>query len=447
MPWKQCARCGWWQRHGRPCVGCTHQRSTQPAKPLGKTYPAVTPTILQDRWAQAKTGATNPKHTKVERMCMTCFLCTVGKGEKLQGLWQLSSPLHASLPLPMATPSMVAKYDTTTQGPSPLQAPTNDVAMGMESETAPPMPLAAFSRAASELTELNPPQLRAELNRLEGVLQSWSPTSLPSLRKQLEEAQQAVKKELASRRSPGKTLDQAETRHRQTQKATQMAESALKQAKEAVSIAQDAVLKARDNEAQALQDLNRLRAMIADPLPEPQATPRMDIPPQVLAGVYAVLQHAGLQPEYLHKVGGLLGAPMPPTPPPPTDVTGNGAPTSPPSAPGVGTQLLASPGETRRHSSLTPHRRQGRSPHRRPLPRRSDLADFADTAKDSSLDTRTASRTPNRSPKAARHVSPNHVPSSLHGAAPPRFLPPFRPRHRNPCLGAPCRRPHTSPCV
>ena len=71
--------------------------------------------------------------------------------------------------------------------------------------------------------------------------------------------------------------------------------------------------KRRENEAQAL-------------LPEPPlATPKVDIPPQVLAGVYAVLQHPGL--EYLHKVGGLLRASLPPAPPPqPTagDASGTG---------------------------------------------------------------------------------------------------------------------------
>ena len=59
-----------------------------------------------------------------------------------------------------------------------------------------------------------PPQLRADIARLEGVLQGWQTATLPALRKQLEEALAKTKCELASRRSPGHTLDQAESRWR-----------------------------------------------------------------------------------------------------------------------------------------------------------------------------------------------------------------------------------------
>ena len=78
-------------------------------------------------------------------------------------------------------------------------------------------------------------------------------------------------------------------------------------------MAQTALKKAKYNELNAVQDLNQLKVSIAE-LESTPMQPKLDIPPQVLAGV-AVLQHAGLQPEYLNKVGCLLGATTPPPPP------------------------------------------------------------------------------------------------------------------------------------
>ena len=286
-----------------------------------------------------------------------------------------------------------------------------------------------------ELAELTQPQLRAEIARLEAMLQGWTGTMLPTLRRQVEESIQMARRELSGRKTTGRTLDQAEGRHRQTQKATQLAEDQLKQAQEAVELAQIALRRAKNNEATPLAELNRLKASIAE-MEAPLAPPRVDLPPQVLAGVYAVLQHAGLQPQYLDKVGSLLGAPLPPLPPahpgaPPPETlqpaSGMGdaqlpsqpqqRQEAPPPAQGVLTQMLKSPsaertGRTLRHNEAVGNR-QTRSLGRRPLPRRSDLADYAETMARSS--SRETSRTPGRASKAPHQRSPA---SSLHGVAP-----------------------------
>ena len=56
--------------------------------------------------------------------------------------------------------------------------------------------------------------------------------------------------------------------------------------------------------------INLLRTLIAEPQQRwLRRTSRT--PPQVLAGVFAVLQYAGLQPEYLSKLGYLLGQDLP----------------------------------------------------------------------------------------------------------------------------------------
>ena len=285
-----------------------------------------------------------------------------------------------------------------------------------------------------ELAELTQPQLRAEIARLEAMLQGWTGTMLPTLRRQVEESIQMARRKLSGRKTTGRTLDQAEGRHRQTQKATQFAEDQLKQAQEAVELAQTALRRAKNNEATALAELNRLKASIAE-IEAPLAPPRVDLPPQVLAGVYAVLQHAGFQPQCLDKVGSLVGAPLPPPPahpsaPPPETLqpaSGMGAAQlpsqpqqrqeAPPPAQGVLTQMLKSPsaertGRTLHHNEAVGNR-QTRSLGRRPLPRRSDLVDYAETMARSS--SRETSRPPGRASKAPRQGSPA---SSLQGVAP-----------------------------
>ena len=79
---------------------------------------------------------------------------------------------------------------------------------------------------------------------------------------------QLARRQLANRKPAGRTLDQADLRHKQTQKATQPAEQDLQQTKDSVAIAEEAVTKAKDNEERALQKLNRLESLIAGPAPD-----------------------------------------------------------------------------------------------------------------------------------------------------------------------------------
>ena len=355
-------------------------------------------------------------------MCPTCFLRTVGKAPKCRGC-------HGSLegclqifpcqwPPIGASAALLAAYD----GPSPAAASPVTAKPSTDDE---PMPEASGPglvpnqcQAADDLTDLSPPQLRAEIGRLEAVLHGWQQAAFPALRKQLEEALARAKRELASRRSTGRTLDQAESRYKQTQQAAQLAEQQLVQAQQTVQVAQDALRQAKDNEQQALQELTRLKSQIAEQAFE-TPVPRPDIPAQVLAGVFAVLQLAGLQPEYLHKVCCLLGSDLPPPPPPampPSPATPQPQVTAQPS---VLTQLLASQRPRLSRSADPQHHsttaRTGRSPPRRPLPKRTDIVDYAATAADSTQARRDASRTPDRDAKCPRHQSP---PSSLHGVTP-----------------------------
>ena len=429
MPWKQCKRCGWWQKHAGPCIGCVQSSKTTPV-PQSKPHLTPTTAVLQDRWNQAKRGSQDPKHTKVERMCPTCFLRTVGKSPTCRGcqgsLDHCLQIFPCQWPPIGASAALLAAYDASSAAGGPQQGET-------KANQDEPMPEECSKTAAAEthqspddLADLNPPQLRAEIARLESVLHGWQQNSLPGLRKQLEETLTTAKRELASRRSTGRTLDQAESRYKQTQQAAQLAEQQLQQAQKTVAVAADALRQARDNEHQALQELSRLKAQIAEATVEPPL-PRPEIPPQVLAGVFAVLQHAGLQPEYLEKVGSLLGQDLPPPPPPVGHSAENLAvPAQQQQAPpGVLTQLMGT--QARLSQSAEPlrdptHQRIGRSPPRRALPKRMDLTDYADTAVDSGHGNRDTSRTPDRDAKVPRHEPP---PSSLQGVAPPATTQPL----------------------
>ena len=429
MPWKQCKKCKWWQKHSGPCAGCAQSSSSTSAMSAAQT--PITTASLQERWNQAKRGSMDPKHTKVERMCPTCFLRTVGKAPQCRGCRRSLEGCLQIFPCQWppigASAALLAAYDgSSPPAGSPVAAKPNTGDEPMPEATS-PTPGASPTLAVDDLTDLSPPQLRAEIGRLEAVLHGWQQAAFPGLRTQLEEALARAKRELTSRRSTGRTLDQAESRHKQTQQATQLAEQQLVRAQQTVQVAQDALRQARDNEQQALQELTRLKSQIAEQAFETPVQ-RPDIPAQVLAGVFAVLQHAGLQPEYLHKVGCLLGSDMPPSPPQamaPAPVTPPqaAAPATPqPKAaaqPSVLSQLLASQ-RPRLSRSADPHHqhlaaRTGRSPPRRPLPKRTDTVDYATTALDSTQDRRDTSRTPDRDAKVPRHQSP---PSSLQGVAP-----------------------------
>ena len=149
-----------------------------------------------------------PETHKSRAHVLYIFPTHCGQSAKLQGLRHFSSPLHKDFSLPVASPGCFphcgCQYEASAAVPAEPAPPAgNDVTMDEGHLAAMHTLPTAFSLAAAELSEFNPHQLRAEISRLEVVLQNWSASSLPSLRKQAEEAQQAVEKELTSRRSPG----------------------------------------------------------------------------------------------------------------------------------------------------------------------------------------------------------------------------------------------------
>ena len=76
----------------------------------------------------------------------------------------------------------------------------------MPEASAPDKP-SAQEPASDDFSALSPSQIRAEITRLESVLQTWQPGNMPTLRTHLEDALAKARRELTSRRSTGKTVD------------------------------------------------------------------------------------------------------------------------------------------------------------------------------------------------------------------------------------------------
>ena len=124
---------------------------------------------------------------------------------------------------------------------------------------------------------------------------------------------------------------------------------------------------------------------------------------------------------------------LPPSPPAvPTSGATNVPLTGQPPTPRVATQLLATPAGPQRHTSQETQRRQGRSPQRWPLTKRTEMSDYADTARHSSIETRDTNRTPNRHGSLGGPLL-----SSMQGAAPSPLSPSVPASALQP-LAAPC---------
>ena len=82
--------CGWWQASGGPCAGCSHKSRAPPnrrapPKPTGTSLEPLTQEVLQKRWQEAKTSASQPHHVKIERLCKHCLLRTLNSKPDCRG--------------------------------------------------------------------------------------------------------------------------------------------------------------------------------------------------------------------------------------------------------------------------------------------------------------------------------------------------------------------------
>ena len=73
-------------------------------------------------------------------------------------------------------PSLVAKYESTSPSAGPGNSSEHQVPSVRSDEPMPPAQPAASSPPTDELAELAQPQLRAEIARLETMLQGWTGT-------------------------------------------------------------------------------------------------------------------------------------------------------------------------------------------------------------------------------------------------------------------------------
>ena len=405
--WRTCGRCGWWQRSAGPCAGCgSLSRSTRSQQPAAAPPVLGPPSddLLKRRWAEAKASASNARHVKIERMCTHCFLRTINAKPACRGCQRNLADCARILPgqwPPLACPSHLLKRYEEGSAPPPDETCDKMAPAPPANEKNDVMEVDGQQGGDRPLVQIPAAQLKSEISRLEKHLLEMPADGFQALRDITEQSLMTAKRELQARKPEGASLDKAIARQRQAAKAKQLAEEQVKDCQAALDRADKALQLANEADQVATQEVQKMRALIADSEhsaeQRPIATPA--IGKQTAQNLCTFLQHAGLTSEQLLHVNNLLGQQLPAVPPPPPPV--------PPAdrTPGLATQLLSPDGKPLRHPQAADNAaRQGRSPvARRKLPPRGGAADYASTHRD---DSRDASRTPDRGRHDSRASSP-----------------------------------------
>ena len=321
MTYQTCSKCGWWQRNKGPCAGCSCSRSARsvaaPASPLAKQKMPKTLASLQQQWDLAKASAHNPKHVKLEHMCIHCF----GRSLSAKGTCRSCSASMADAvtivpgqwPPIGATKTMLSRLESGLLPATPLEPTTaqaEDTPMAEEMES-PPM-------RECPLQGLSAQQLRQEIARLERHILDLAQDGYGPLRDALEDNLAQTRAELLARKPEGQALDQAVAKHKHAQRALQLATQKRDQARESLRLAEAAFQQTKLTEEAAAQEVQKQRSTISDY--EALAPPLRPVSSEKLVGLYQILQQARVQDRHLQEVATLSGAP--PQPPPRTTEEG-----------------------------------------------------------------------------------------------------------------------------
>ena len=128
--WRECRKCGWWQRGARACQACGLSGSSWPAsKPRARgtsssNTPTLSMTLLQERWDLARQSAQNPKHVKIENSAANASYVTMGAKDICRGCQSDLSNGMRILPgqwPPLHCPHhLLERYEKTGQ-PTPME--------------------------------------------------------------------------------------------------------------------------------------------------------------------------------------------------------------------------------------------------------------------------------------------------------------------------------------
>ena len=409
-PWHRCCVCGWWQTSLGACAGCFQTSKSIPkARQQPRTgisnHEPPSQELLHRRWQEAKNSASQPHHVKIERLCQHCLLRTLNSKPDCRGcgrsLQDCARILPGQWPPLGCTAAMLRNFEEPPAATSRLQRPRakHQTSRNQWNRNSPlqDRPLLNVPLAA----------LKAEISRLEKHLLDMPSEGFQGLHDQTEVSLMAAKREMQARKPEGATLDQAIARQRQTNKAHTVAEAHVRDLKESLQRAEAALQQAVEQENQATQEVQRVRSLISERengseirMPTPTT-----VPSTVLAGLYQYLQTTGLDYQQMAQVATLLGAAVPPTPPPP--VPANGASPLQPNTEAPANLTTAQP-------------RQGRSPApKRKLPGRTGEADRASTYYSRSPSSRSASR---HAGSWRSEPGPRKHQGRMPGLSPPHYL-------------------------
>ena len=325
MPWLKCGACGWWQTKRGPCSSCGSSPRKARSPPATTTAPArTTPPVslpvpesqLRERWQQAQAASTNPRHTKLERLCGLCHTRNMGAKPTCRGCRQPLNSFYTIVPCqwpPLGAPkSVLARFDSPL--PAAGKDSTGDSEMAVE-----PCPL----------DQLNESQLRKESTKVEKLLAETDTTHVQApIRRQMETSLAAIKDALAGRRQPGQQLDAALAKHKRCIKACDLATEHLHACEQNLLQAREQLTQAQAAVQEAEEEVARVRTLVAtDARPEPP----LNLPQDVLQAIHTTLQNAGIAPQQLKQVDLALGLQEPP--PPPAQQTASLGPTPGPTQP------------------------------------------------------------------------------------------------------------------
>ena len=269
------------------------------------------------RWESAFLSSQNQSHRKIELVCCQCHTRTFNTKTDCR---ECGAPLATSYTLlPQQWPLLGVPQQVLQQFETARTQATSVSGNMPNGPVAPPppptaqastMPLPAGHQVGmphvvplhAPLTGFSRPQLLTEISAIEKYLKDTEGTT-SAHRNALQATLQACRHELASRKSTGKRLDDAEARLRASQDATKAAETRLEEARAALTTSEQALAVAKQQEQRDTEALQAVKATMQE---LPAGTPTV-LPDTITSMLLTLAARAGLEATQLSTLAMLLG--------------------------------------------------------------------------------------------------------------------------------------------
>ena len=156
-----------------------------------------------------------------------------------------------------------------------------------------------------ELANLTPTQLRAEISKLEQLVNDTEAPATSIYKRTLAQHLNKLKDALAEHKSGGKKLDAAQAKVTDLVEAKQQAEAKVTEAQKALAQAEQAVAQLTLQLTTAQEDLVKIKQDVGTTVSHPAAA---QIPANVQDHMFLTLTQAGMKPEHLLLLRTALGA-------------------------------------------------------------------------------------------------------------------------------------------